>query len=117
MPDELTLRSRILEIVNMIVALEGGPMPLSQVRIVTGPMFFDSTFGTTLLTQDGGAVMRVAVARPGEDVADTVLHETAHLLLGPEHIDQPDHGPGFQNTYRRIRDKYFDVVLEEITRP
>jgi len=117
MVDQALLRERILETVNMIIALEGGPVPVVEVRVVTAPAFFDSTFGTSLLTEDGHVVMRVAVQRPGKDVADTILHETAHVLLGPDHIDQPDHGLNFQNTYRRIRDKYFDVVLEEVTRP
>lgn len=117
MLDDLTLRSRILEVVNMIITLEGGPVPVVEVRVVTAPAFFDSTFGTSLLTESGQVVMRVAVQRPGEDVADTVLHETAHTLLGPDHVDHSDHGADFQNTYRRIRDKYFDVVLEEVTRP
>lgn len=117
MLDDLTLRKRILETVNMIITLEGGPVPVAEVRVVTAPAFFDSTFGTSLLTDGGQIAMRVAVQRPGEDVADTVLHETAHVLLGPDHIDHSDHGTDFQNTYRRIREKYFDVVLEEVTRP
>lgn len=117
MVDQALLRDRILETVNMIVTLEGGPVPVAEIRVVMAPEFFDSTFGTSLIADDGQVVMRVAVQRPGEAVADTVLHETAHVLLGPEHIDQSDHGQNFQNTYRRIRDKYFDVVLEEVTRP
>jgi len=112
--NDVALGRKVLDTVNMIITLEGGPVPLKEVRVVTAPMFFDSTYGTSLLDDDGQVVMRVAVQRPREAVADTVLHETAHILLGTEHIDRPDHGPTFQGTYQRLRDKYFDVVLESL---
>jgi hypothetical protein len=117
MVDDVLLRERILEAVNMIIILEGGPVPVAEVRVVTAPMFFDSTFGTSLLTPEGDAVMRVAVHRPDDAVVDTILHETAHILQGPEHIDEGDHGPAFQATEEQIRNKYWGVVREEITRP
>jgi hypothetical protein len=114
MPDHSTLRSRILETVNMIVTLEGGPVQVADVRIVSAPAFFDSTYGTSILTDDGNVVLRVAVQRPPDQVADTVLHELAHVLLGPEHIDQPDHGAQFQSIYAGLKGKYTDVVMEQL---
>jgi hypothetical protein len=116
MVDDALLRERILETVNMIITLEGGPVPVAEIRIVSAPMFFDSTFGTSLLNQEGDAVMRVAVHRPDDAVVDTILHETAHILQGPEHIDQGDHGPAFQATEKRVRNRYWGVVREQITR-
>ena len=118
MLDQQTLRQRILEITNMIVTLEGGPMKISDVRIVPAPAFFDSTYGTSIhREEDGTAILRISTKRPVDEVANTILHETAHVLLGPDHVDGPDHAELFQKTYRRIWEKYFDVVLEEITRP
>ena len=116
MVDDALLRERILETVNMIVALEGGPVSLAEVRVVTAPMFFDSTFGTSLLTPEGDVVMRIAVHRPDDAVVDTILHETAHVLQGPEHINVGDHGPAFQETEKRIRNRYWGAVREQITR-
>jgi len=114
MLDQRALRSRILETTNMMIALEGGPVPVSDVRIVSAPMFFDQTYGTSMLMDDGQVVLRVSVGRPVEGVADTVIHETAHVLLGVEHIDKPDHGETFQGLYRRLREKYYDVVVESL---
>lgn len=113
--DQAALRSRILEIVNVIVTLEGGPVPVADIRIVSAPAFFDQTRGMSMLLDDGSVALRIAVQRPADQVADTVLHETAHVLLGPEHIDQPDHGPEFQRVYLDLRQKYTDVVMERLT--
>jgi hypothetical protein len=115
--DQSTLRSEILETVNMIVTLEGGPVPVSDVRIVAAPAFFDQTYGMSILEDDGSVVLRIAVQRPADQVADTVLHETAHVLLGSEHIDRPDHGPKFQAVYGDLKGKYFSVVMESLKWP
>jgi hypothetical protein len=40
---------RILGVANMIVTLEGSPVQVSEVRIVAAPVFFDQSYGTTLL--------------------------------------------------------------------
>lgn len=114
--DQLALRSRILEIVNVIVTLEGGPLQVSDVRIVAAPAFFDQTYGKSMLLDDGSLVLRIAVRRPADQVSGTVLHETAHVLLGPEHIDQPNHGPEFQSIYEELHRKYFAVVAEKLVR-
>jgi hypothetical protein len=113
--DQLALRSRILEIVNVIVTLEGGPAPVADVRIVAAPAFFDQTHGMSMLQEDGSVVLRIAVQRPADQVADTVLHETAHVLLGTEHIDQPDHGPGWRSVYQELQQKYRAIVLDVLT--
>lgn len=114
--DQQAMRQRILGVANMIVPLEGGPVPVKDVRIVAAPAFFDHTYGTTILENDGSVVLRISAKRSVSDVADTVLHELAHVLLGVEHIDNPDHGVQFQKTYETLRGKYFDVVMEELTR-
>jgi hypothetical protein len=62
------------------------------------------------LTENGDIAIRIAVGRPPAEVVDTILHETAHVLLGPEHIDQPDHGPRFQELYKRLKQKYSSVM-------
>jgi hypothetical protein len=114
MLDQADLRSRILETANMIVTLEGGPVQVADVRIVAAPAFFDNSYGTSILEDDGSVVLRVAVQRPPDQVVDTVLHELAHVLLGPEHIDQPDHGAEFQRVYGDLKRKYVDVVMEQL---
>jgi hypothetical protein len=110
--DQDALRAKILETLNLLVALEGGPVAVTEVRIVPAPAFLDQTYGTSILLEDGSVAVRIAVQRPLPQVADTVLHETAHVLLGPEHVDRPDHGPEFQRVYQGLREKYSDVVME-----
>lgn len=117
MLDQASLRSRILETANMIVTLEGGPVPVMDVWIVAAPTFFDSTYGTSILEDDGSVVLRIAVQRPLDQVVDTVLHEMAHILLGPEHIDHSGHGPEFQRISADLKQKYTDVVMEQLTGP
>lgn len=110
MIDQQTIRSRILEIVNTIITVEDGPIQVKDVRIVDAPAFFDDSYGTSILEEDGSIVLRIATRRSLDQVADTVLHETAHILLGPEHVDQPDHGEEFQGIYARLRREYMGVV-------
>lgn len=117
MLDQQTLRARILEIANVIVAVEGGSMKISDVRIVDAPTFFDSTHGTAILQDDGSVVLRISTKRPVDQVADTILHECAHVILGPEHIDQPDHGKAFQDAYQKVREKYMGVVTGTLEVP
>lgn len=104
--DQLKLRDTILEAVNAIIQAEGGPVPVKEVRLVPGAEFLDHTYGTAILLPDGGIALRVAVGRPAPAVVDTILHETAHVLLGPEHVDRPDHGEAFQRLYGRLTQKY-----------
>lgn len=110
MTDQLRLRPLILEAVNDIIRIEGGPVFVSDVRIVSAPTFFGLSHGTTLLLDDGSVAMRVAVQRPAAEVVDTILHETAHVLLGPEHIENPDHGARFQEIYARLLRQYSDAL-------
>jgi len=110
MMDQTSLRSEILETVNAILILEGCPTPVSEVRIVAASEFFDQSYGTAMVLDDGSIALRIAVRRSPDQVADTILHETAHVLLGPEHIDAPDHGPEFQGVYQDLREKYLGVV-------
>lgn len=110
MVDQAALRSEILETVNAILILEGGSVPVSEVRIVSAPAFFDQSYGTSMVLEDGSIALRIAVQRPPDQVADTILHEVAHVLLGPEHIDNPDHGAEFQSVYQDLREKYAGVV-------
>lgn len=115
MLDQAALRSRILETANMIITLEGGPVPVMDVRIVSAPVFFNNSYGTAMLLDDGSVVLRISVGRPPDQVVDTILHEIAHVLLGTEHIDQPDHGQEFKSVYGDLKRKYTDVVLEQLT--
>jgi hypothetical protein len=108
--DQLRLRKLILEAVNDIIRIEEGPVPVSEVRVVAAPTFFGLSHGTALLLENGDVVLRVAVERPAEEVVDTILHETAHVLLGREHIDRPDHGVRFQGVYERLRRRYGSSV-------
>jgi hypothetical protein len=117
MLDQQAMRQRILDVANMIVLLEGGSVTVSEVRIVDAPAFFDQSYGATLIDEDGNVILRVSVKRSVDQIADTVIHEVAHVLLGPEHIDNPDHGEDFHDVYRRLQERYFGVVMEEITRP
>jgi len=112
--DKVALRSRILETANMIITIEGGPVQVEDVLIVAAPMFFNSTYGTSILKDNGHVVLRVAVKRPPEQVVDTILHEVAHVLLGLKHIDNPDHGPVFQGVYKDLKRKYSDVVIWQL---
>ena len=104
--DQVELRESILDAVNSIIQAENGPVLVEEVRIVAAPMFFDHTYGTTLLLDDGGVVIRIAVGRPAPEVVDTILHETAHVLMGEWYIEQPCHGPGFQEIYERLTQTY-----------
>lgn len=116
MIDQDLLRQRILETVNDILILEKGSVFVDEIRIVDAPAFFDETYGTSIIRPDGGIAIRVAVKRPAADVADTVIHETAHVLLGKEHVENSDHGPLFQEVYAQLRERYLPVVMERISR-
>jgi hypothetical protein len=109
-------RSKILEISNDIIVLENGPVPVEDVRIVPAETFFGMSYGTSMLLDDGKVVLRITIKRPLAEVADTILHETAHVLLGREHIDQPDHGPAFQGVYERLKLKYLAAVTKRLER-
>lgn len=111
---QLELRTSILEAINAVVRAESGPVYVSEVRLVPGSSFFGISNGDTLLLPGGKIAVRIAVGRAPEAVVDTILHETAHVLLGPEHIDQPDHGPTFQALHERLRLKYADSVLSRV---
>ncbi len=102
--DQVELRESILEAVNSIIQAENGPVLVEEVRIVAAPMFFDHTYGTTLLLSDGGVVIRIAVGRPAADVVDTILHETTHVLMGEWF--NACHGPQFQEIYERLTQTY-----------
>lgn len=112
--DQARLRSLILDAVNNIVRIEGGPVFVSEVRLVPGRNFFGLSYGTSILTENGDIAIRIAVGRPPAEVVDTILHETAHVLLGPEHIDQPDHGPRFQELYGHLTQKYSSSVTSSL---
>jgi hypothetical protein len=112
MIDQAALRAELLEITNSILVLEGSSTFVDEIRLVTAPAFFDDSYGTVLLEGDDRVVMRVSIGRPEDQVADTIVHETAHVLLGPEHIDNPDHGDRFQSVYQDLREKYMSVVME-----
>ncbi len=114
--DQLRWRELILEVANDIIRLEGGPVPVTEVRIVPGRDFFGLSHGTAMVLENGDVAVRVAVDRPPAEVGDTVIHELAHVLLGCEHIDNPDHGPRFQEIYERLKRKYLDTVTEELPR-
>ncbi len=114
--DQTRWRDLILEVANDIIRLEGGAVPVSEVRIVPAPTFFGLSHGTAILMENGDVALRVAVDRPPAEVGDTILHEIAHVLLGREHIDQPDHGPQFQKIYEHLKKTYLDTVTEEIPR-
>lgn len=107
-------RSKILEIANDIVVLENGSVPVEDVRIVSADTFFGMSYGTSMLLDDGKVVLRIAVKRPLPEVADTILHETAHVLLGPEHIDNPDHGREFQKVYGELKRKYLAAIEKRL---
>lgn len=117
MVDQKALSAKILELANMMVMIEGGTLPVSEVRIVDAPMFFDNSYGTSMVLDKGSSAIRVSVKRPPAEVADTILHETAHVIMGAEHVENPDHGQKFQALYQKLRVKYFDVVMQELTRP
>ena len=110
------LKSLILEAVNDIIRIEGGPVAVREIRIVPGDSFFGLSHGTAILEENGDVAMRVAVGRPPAEVVDTILHELAHVLLGREHIDNPDHGPRFQEIYERLKKKYLDTVTGDLPR-
>ena len=114
--DQLRWRELILEVANEIIRLEGGAVPVTEVRIVPAQTFFDMSHGTTILEENGDVALRVAVDRPRLEVGDTILHELAHVLLGREHIDRPDHGPRFQELYAHLKRTYLDTVTEVIPR-
>ena len=111
---QLTLRALILEVVNDIIRLEGGAVPVREIRIVPGSSFFGLSHGTAILLENGGVALRVAVGRPTDEVVDTILHEIAHILLGREHIDVPDHGPHFQKIYAHLKRKYSPLVTDRL---
>jgi len=117
MMDQAALRSEILETVNSILILEGSESFVSEVRIVSAPAFFDQSYGTAMVLDDGSIALRIAVQRPVDQVADTILHETAHVLLGSSHIDNPDHGLMFQSVYKELRERYLSVVMETLAHP
>jgi len=108
--DQAHLRSLILEAVNDIIRIEGGPVFVSEVRLVPGRDFFGLSYGTSILMENGDVALRIAVGRPPAEVVDTILHETAHILLGTDHIDQPDHGARFQELYKRLKRKYSSTI-------
>ncbi len=114
--DQLRWRELILEVANDIIRLEGGPVPITEVRIVPGRDFFGLSHGTTMVLENGDIAVRVAVDRPPAEVGDTIIHELAHVLLGREHIDNPDHGPRFQEIYERLKKKYLDTVTGDLPR-
>ena len=107
-------RDLILEVANEIIRLEGGTVPVTDIRIVPAQTFFDMSHGTTILEENGDIALRVAVDRPPAEVGDTIIHELAHVLLGREHIDNPDHGPRFQEIYERLKKKYLDTVTGDL---
>ena len=104
--EDQRLKALILEAVNDIIEIESGPVQVSEIRIVPGVSFFGLSHGTAIRRDDGKIAMRVAVGRPPHEVVDTILHETAHIILGPEHIDEPDHGPRFQEIYAHLTRTY-----------
>lgn len=107
---QLELRELIREALNFVIESEGGAYRVQEVRIVPGADFFGLSNGDTLMLPDGRIAVRIAVGRPPERVVDTILHEAAHVILGPEHIENPDHGSGFQALHDRLRRKYAGVV-------
>lgn len=114
MSHQLALRALILEVVNDIIRLEGGPVSVREIRIVPGQSFFGLSHGTAILLENGDVALRVAVGRPTEEVVDTILHEIAHVLLGREHIDVPDHGSRFQEIYAHLKREYSPLVTDRL---
>lgn len=111
---QLELRQLILEALNFVIASEGGTRKVDEVRIVPGADFFGLSNGDTLMLPDGRIAVRIAVGRAPEKVVDTILHEAAHVILGPEHIENPDHGPGFQDLHDRLRRTYTERVARAV---
>lgn len=114
--DQARWRALTLEVINEIIHLEGGSVFVGEVRIVPAATFVDHTHGTAMLLDDGTIAVRVAVDRSPTAVGDTILHEIAHVLLGPEHIDNPDHGPRFQDLYAHLKTTYLDTVTDDLPR-
>ncbi len=114
--DQLRWRGLVLDLINEIIHIEGGSVFVGEVRIVPAATFVDHTHGTAMLLDDGTIAVRIAVERAPAAVGDTILHEIAHILLGTEHIDNPDHGPRFQDLYTHLKAKYLDTVTDDLPR-
>ncbi len=113
--DQLRLAELIRDAINDIVRIEGGPIEVSEVRLSPGATFFDHTHGSTTLLDDGTLAVRISVGRPADQVVDTILHETAHVLLDSERSDEPCHGKPFQDLYQYLKRKYTGSVTSEIS--
>jgi Zn-dependent peptidase ImmA (M78 family) len=113
-PDLIPLRETIAAIMNEIVRMEKGPVSVADVWIVPESAYLGRYFGTTILTKDGDVVLRIAVKRALDEVADTLLHELSHILLGKRHIRKINHGPHFTKLYEYLKQHYTDFVLAQL---
>lgn len=109
-------RDRILQIANQMLELEGGAH-FDDVWVEEGKSYIGRYLGTTILTKDGLVVLRVAIGRSADAVADTIIHEVAHRLLGVQHIRKGSHGEDFSQVYDSLKKKYQGYTVEALEAP
>lgn len=113
-PELIPARESILAIINNLLEQEHKFIRVDDVWIVPEASYSGRYFGTTILTKGGETVIRIAIGRPREDVADTIIHEAAHILLGKRHIRNINHGRKFTEMYAMLTNDYKDLVVAQL---